>query len=123
MATKLSKDVIEKILAGIKTGLPKESAANISGITKETLMEWQRKGRADLTAGRKSLHSYLMEQMPAAEAECEAHYLDKVNGGGRGWQAAAWYLERSRPYKYGRRYIVETPKVDPDAADKLVVLE
>lgn len=84
--------LLPRILERIRVGIPKGAAAEMLGVRRQRLNEWER--GSDLIA----------DALAAAEAEAEGVYVCYIaQAAARGqWQAAAWMLERTRPEKYGR---------------------
>jgi len=122
MANKLTEERINLIKEGISEGLPKEIACNAAGISKNTFFRWLREGREDLAEGKETLQRKLLEDMPKIEADCELHHLRNIaRHSDKHWEASAWYLERSRPGRYGRRVIQHVVNEDQDP-DRIVVL-
>lgn len=129
--SKLTEEMIERIRVGMASGAYIETAAAQAGVASETLRDWLRKG----AAGKSALHRKFSATMEKAEAEAEMRALATVQEFGRGmfvevvtvttkgtgasavtetkterrpvreWTAAAWYLERRRPARWGRRVV------------------
>lgn len=98
--TKLTPARHKAIVRVIRAGGFKKTAAQAAGIAEETLMNWQRLGRADIAAGNtKSKNARLVIDMEQAEAEQIEEMLGKVSTAStQSWQAAAWMLERRHGY-------------------------
>lgn len=90
--SKMTDEVVAKIIEALRAGNYLETAARVAGITYETLNEW-----------RKQFPEF-SEAVEKARAEAEARNVAVVQLAGRSqWQAAAWWLERSFPARFGRR--------------------
>lgn len=100
--TKLTPEMQERIIEGLESGLHQESACARAGIGKTTFYRWMNRGESDDEADvdyRNFRHA-----VERARAKPEAEALEAVKAAWRDgtWQAAAWFLERSHPHKYGR---------------------
>lgn len=111
----LTPELQERILDALKTGCYLEDAAAYVGIGYSTIFSWLDRG----TKERNRLHAFpdsepdtnetpYLEFLEAVEtARAAAHLravaqIQKAAADGT-WQAAAWYLERSAPKKWGRK--------------------
>lgn len=106
--TILSKDLVDSIAEVVRAGAFYEEAALTVGIGRSTLYKWREEGEADIEHGKATLAAYFVDALTRASAEAEqaaaqailsARYTD--------WRAAAWYLERRNPGRWGRRDHVE----------------
>lgn len=113
--TLLTPERTEKIVALIAAGNFAETAALAAGISKQTYYNWLARGRVErerLTEKpslkpRTKEEPYLefFDAVEKARAEAEARMvvlITKAAQEPRTWQAAAWWLERVAPQKYGR---------------------
>src|SRR4051794_33521992 len=118
--TKLTREVLDRIVQAIRAGNHREIAARSAGIGESTLYRWLARGR-ELERG---LHRELVDAVAAAEADAEVHAVAVsrkaiVNGNPA---AACRYLERRHPERWGRQH---TPDVDyprPAGDDQLAAL-
>ena len=118
-AMKLDNDHIEKLLANIRNGMAKKIACIAAGISTSTYYAWVKQGKEDEKQGVDSLQRQLHEALPQAEALSELEYLKIIKAAKRkDWRACAWYLERSRPERYGRR----TVPPEQRERDELIVI-
>ncbi len=93
--------VAAKLVELISAGMSRERACRAIGVGARTLRDWlTRERRGDATYG-----GDLGERLRQAEAKAEGDALDQIRAAARdgAWQAAAWYLERRYPDRYGRR--------------------
>jgi len=128
--TKLTPKVQERIVQGIRLGMPYEHAARYGGIDKTTFYRWLEKGEAQ---GRGAYRDF-RNAVKDAEGQAEASWLATVEQASRGkvvdkvvkrydkrtgqlieevstqewlqppqWTAAAWKLERRYPDAYSNR--------------------
>jgi hypothetical protein len=90
--TKFTVDRQERILDVLRDGVYLETAARLGGISYETLNEWRKR------------FPEFAEAVEGARAEAEATMISRVRSASVDhWQAAAWWLERSFPSRWGRR--------------------
>lgn len=84
--TKRSAKVQATIVAALKAGNTRATAAKLAGITYTTLKRWCR------------LSVPFCAALDQAEAEAERMYVGHIKkaAAGGSWQAAAWWLERRR---------------------------
>jgi hypothetical protein len=87
----LDPSKVERLLQGIKLGLPFVHACARAGISEDTFARW-RKQSADFA-----------EAVKNAEAEAIARNVTLIQkAAGTSWQAAAWWLERRHPNDFAR---------------------
>lgn len=99
--TKLTLERAEKIYAMIRQGCTREVAARCAGIDDSTLYRWASRGEKP-NAPR--IYREFFEGLEKADAEAEARAIEVImQAAETDWRAAAWWLERTRPHKYGRR--------------------
>ncbi len=116
---KLTPEVQAKIVAAIVAGNFRDVAARCAGIGVRTLRTWLARGKAGDKKYRDFRHA-LME----AEGAAEINALALVRGAAeKDWRAAAWFLERKFPRRWGRRNRVEhrTPRIEPIEIREIVV--
>ena len=83
----------ERILELLRTGNYMQVAAELAGISKDTLYEWI-KADADFA-----------DAVKEAQASAEALHISNISRAAFDgtWQASAWWLERRFPDRYGRQ--------------------
>lgn len=126
--TKLSADLKERLIGALRSGAPNETAAGFAGIAESTFYAWLARAQDDLKNNPEIATDYteFQEAVEKAQAEAEIEKLLIINNAAKGkpttegapgtagqWQAAAWFLERRHPERYGRR-IVTIPDPDPE---------
>lgn len=100
---KLDPERHAALVAALEAGAYRETAARGANIGVSTLYRWLEQGEADHEDGRESAFRELWEAATRAEAVAEHEALDRVLTAGReDWRAAAWYLERKAPGRWGR---------------------
>jgi transposase len=114
---KLDEDKIARVVEALRAGNYMETAAAYAGISKSILYKWLADGRevrqkvakGGIASDLESKQLELLDSVEKARAEAEVrnvHLIQQAAQGGT-WQAAAWFLERSHPGKWGRREKVE----------------
>ena len=112
--SKATDEVFQKITDAVKAGVWIEQAAHLAAIHPSTLYEWVSKGERaremeELTGEPMSEQDLRLaefsESLKRARAEAEARNITLIQKAAQDgtWQAAAWYLERSAPHRWGRR--------------------
>ena len=101
--TKLTDNTQQAILDAIRLGMYQEQAALLAGIHRRTFHRWIERGKTGLPEDEPYRH--FCHAVEKARAEVEADHLTTIQQAARRgtWQAAAWFLERSFPQRYGRR--------------------
>ena len=92
--SKITPEAREKIIGGIKSGLPYDNAAHLARIHHKTLYNWLVKGREDLEAGIESEYVNFLHDIKEVEAQRIANHIASIAGQTERWQASAWMLER-----------------------------
>lgn len=113
--TKLTQEVQDRIMQAVQAGNYLETAANFAGIDGSTMRRWVQKGDApSAPEPYRSFCTALKSARAAAEVRSVALIQQAATGGT--WQAAAWYLERSYPERWGRTRVEVTGAHDGDSA-------
>ena len=113
--TILTHELINQIAATLNEGHYIETTCAFVGIHKSTYFDWLAKDRAyqemsDEQLAALSVDENLTRQLLAefadavekAQGQAEIRALRAINDD-PSWQAKAWYLERSKPHRWGRR--------------------
>lgn len=122
--SKLTEPLILELANKARGGLYRNELALLAGVNPRTLYQWLQTGAADEEAGNTTtIHARFVQALRAAEAEAEDTMLEVIRLSAVGrrilaydeegeeldvniapdWRAAAFYLERRYPNKYGRR--------------------
>lgn len=125
--SKFTPDRIEKILEALKSGCYVETAAIYAGVSPQVIWAWCERGRKE----RERLDVFpdakpnatevpfieFLEEIEKARATAEIRAVMQVQRAAADgtWQAAAWYLERSYPKKWGRTDHTEITGADGGA--------
>lgn len=106
--TKLTPELIHTIETAVESGAFYEDACIVAGINKSTLYRWREQGEADIEHGRHTLEADFCTALTRGSAAAEVHAAEAVaKARFHDWRAAAWYLERRNPARWGRREQVE----------------
>jgi transposase len=99
--TKLTPELTEKICSGLRSGLYLKDAADLAGIHPSQVNRWIARGSEE---GSEGPHAAFRAAIKKAEAETQVATLEIIRQAAEGgnWTAAAWYLERRHPEKWGR---------------------
>lgn len=110
--TKLTTETQERIVSALRAGNYQDTAAQYAGITRQTFYSWLERGRIErerISAGEKprkteTIYLDFVDAVETARADAEARTVALVmKAANEGtWQAAAWFLERSHPQRWGR---------------------
>jgi hypothetical protein len=107
----------DRIVSAVRAGSYLDDAATLVGISRHTLLLWLRNGRdaqdrhesGHKLTDRDRLYLDFLNAVETARAEAQLRniaIIQKAANEGT-WQAAAWYLERTNPRKWGRHETVE----------------
>jgi len=134
--TKLTPELQERIVATMRSGCYQETAAAHCGISVSVFRKWLHDG----AEGKSKKYKDFLEAVERASEDAELRALATVQEFGRGlfttivttmekadgsvetkterrpvreWTAAAWYLERRKPGRWGRRLELQGPGGGP----------
>ena len=116
--TKLNDDVRDKIVSLVRAGNYPEVAAQAAGIDRATYYRWMEKGE-----NSDGIYSDFRDAIKEAQATAESHavtIIRKASMDGT-WQAAAWFLERSKAERWRRKENVELTGSDGGPIKQQVV--
>jgi hypothetical protein len=116
--TKLNDEVQEKIVSLVRAGNYPEVAAQAAGVAGRTYYEWMAKGED----GREP-YAQFMQAVKEAQAAAESHAVTIIRKAALdgSWQAAAWFLERSKAERWRRKENVELTGKDGGPVKSQVV--
>lgn len=102
---KLTEDRFKLIINLISQGNFVDTAVRAAGISDTSYYAWLDRGRKQPN----SIYGEFLEAVEVATAKAEVVILKRVMDASKegAWQAAAWYLERTRPEKFGRKNLGE----------------
>jgi hypothetical protein len=125
--------VVEDLESAVKSGVSLEAAAHYASIHPATLFRYMERGREERDSREngnrpnKPAQVYLdvLETVERARAQAEVRNVAIINNAAANgtWQAAAWWLERTMPQKYGRRLQTEVSGPDGGAIDVSVSVD
>lgn len=110
-ASKLTPETQARIVGALEAGCYFGAACQAAGIDESTGYRWMERGERG-EAGYREFREAVKKAEGAAEAGAVAAIRSAYQGGT--WQAAAWYLERKHPERWGK---VERPKLEPADSD------
>ncbi len=112
--SKLTPEVQEKIIVAIASGNWQETACKYAGIGVNTFYTWMSKGEG---AKAKDPYKGFREAVERARSQAEIRNVALIQQAGQegSWQAAAWYLERSYPMRWGKQGRLEVTGSDGGA--------
>lgn len=112
--TKLTEETKNKIIQAIAAGNYQETAAKYAGINPNTFYTWMKLGE---NKKAKPIYKEFREAVEKARAQAEIRNVALIQQAGQdgSWQAAAWFLERSYPHRYGRHNRVEVTGANGEA--------
>ena len=101
--SKLTDNSQQVIVDAILLGMYQEQAALLAGIHRGTFYRWMERGNTGLPEDEP--YRDFRDAVEKARAEAEARKLKAIHiAADTGtWQAAAWWLERSFPKRWGRK--------------------
>jgi hypothetical protein len=110
----LRNEIIEYVSQGLGFG----EACSLAGISRQTMYEFMTKGAKHLRSGDDTEEANFYLHIKMAESHAELEALNRINKAANipaFWGAAAWYLERRYPDRYGKQdrlTVNSTSKVD-----------
>ena len=113
--SKFTPEVRTRILQALQAGNYQDTACHYAGISPATFYRWM--AESELPDADPELLAF-REEVNKSRADAEARNIALIQQAAQGgtWQAAAWWLERSFPSKWGRYQRVDT-NVVIEAAD------
>lgn len=120
-ASKLTPELTATMADYLRRGAHIDDACAIAGIDRSTYYRWTERAQA----GDEACQTFA-RAVEAARAEATMKCLEVILTAAEAgkWQAAAWWLERSHPDRYGNRVNVAGPnggpvELDADHEDKV----
>jgi hypothetical protein len=97
--------LINEIAQLIREGNYIETTCRVVGISSQSYRTWKKRG----AESRSGIYRRFYEAIDQSEAKAESTYLGIIKdaANGKTWQAAAWYLERRYPDRWGRRQFTD----------------
>lgn len=120
--SKLTPELHAEIVNLIRLGNFREAAAAAAGIGTTTFHRWMAKGRE----ARSGIYREFWAAVNTAEAQAEATAIGRIRQAAQDpkhWTAAAWYLERKFPERWGRKRLeISGPEGGPVETEEKGVL-
>lgn len=112
--TKFTPETRAKIIEALKGGNYRDTSYAIAGISHETFYDWVRRGEAG-----EAEYSEFLEAVKEAESFAEAYHVQNIRKAAEAgtWTAGAWWLERKRHEKWGRKDRVFNELTGKDGKD------
>lgn len=127
--TRLTRERIKNISALVAAGNTQEVAVAASAVSKSAFYNWMTRGRAEaekIANGgtpdpKNRIYVELVDSIEKAHAEAEARMVSVVRTAAMDgtWQAACWWLERTRHETYAKKDRSEVTTVITGAVDSL----
>lgn len=93
------------LLKAIEQGMPLKQAAEVAGMSYDTLNHWQKKGESDTAPPEYRQFCQLLRHSQAIAMQVHVSAIHKAAE--RDWRAAAWMLERRFPTDFARPQQIE----------------
>lgn len=101
--TAFSAEVADRIVDLLKAGNYIETAVAAAGVARATFYDWLDRGSPDGTKREDEPFRAFRERVDHARAEGEARAVTAIMvAAAKDWRAAAWFLERQFPDRWGR---------------------
>ncbi len=117
---KLTREMVRLIAAGLRAGNYVETVCDVVGIRPASFYSWlsdaekvRNKAEGYTKIRHQALKLELLDAVKKSQAVAEARALEVITRASHdSWQAAAWFLERKFPARWGRRERVELGNAD-----------
>lgn len=110
---------VQALIKALTYGNYMDTACKLSGVSTTTVYRWLNEGTEEETrinAGGepdpdRATYVEIMHAIEKARSEAEARNVANIQKAAQDgtWQASAWWLERTRPQKWGRYVRTEAP--------------
>ncbi len=120
--SKLDKDRQDKLLKAIRVGNDKKVACALAGISEATLYRWLEQSNQKNASEQLREFRELFERSEAEAEVLKVSRIAQAADNGR-WQAAAWWLERKHPERWGQQTKIKAELSGPDGAPITVTVE
>lgn len=91
---------VDRLLQALRAGNYITVACQFAGIDESAYYRWMERGESEASGTHHDFRERVLEARSSAEVESLVQIRQAANSGT--WQAAAWYLERSFPHRWGR---------------------
>jgi hypothetical protein len=102
--TRLTPAVSKALCDAMREGYTLPNAAAVVGVSAATVREWIRRGEGADDRPTTEPYATFATAMARARAECEMEMVASIQSAAEAgqWRAAAWFLERTHPERWGR---------------------
>lgn len=108
---KITAELRDSFVLLLEAGNYVETVCEALRVSRRVFYDWMERGEREEEEGVESPFVDFREAVLQAKAKAEISALAVVfNAKETNWQAAAWYLERTRQKRYGRQVVVEEKK-------------
>lgn len=121
---KLTHDIVKAIEDALLAGAHQDQACEYAGISRSAYYLWLKRGRETVEQGGPvdvvdQVYVDLLDAVGRSRAVAEVEHLQLIKRAAYSgsWQAAAWWLERAHPERWGRRQSgigTQQPDLTPD---------
>ena len=113
--SKLTSEVQQKICDAIKRGNYYDVACEFAGIGRSTFFRWKNAGEK----AKSGKYKDFWDAIKKAESEAEVMYVERIREAAEDgqWTAAAWYLERKYPDRWGRNRENKSPDTTEETGE------
>lgn len=94
--SKLNEELINKCVCELEQGLPINYTCDLLSITVQSFFNWMNKGEKDFNESVETLEAQFFDSIKKAQATFVKNEGKAIRKGEAGWQARAWWLERTR---------------------------
>jgi transposase len=98
--TKLTPEVMERVVRAVRAGNYPEAAARAAGISPATYYRWMKEGEKASRGIKREFHDAIRQAEAEVEVEIVARILKAVP---EDWRAGITFLERRHSGRWGRR--------------------
>jgi hypothetical protein len=125
------KENITQLLAAIRGGSDLDTACHFAGLSTNQVYRWLERGKIEserIESGKKPVVAEkdfvaFWNDLKKARADAIVRNVSVIQKAGQeNWKAAAWWLERTMPEKYGKRSI-NKPAVNGEPPHELTAGE
>lgn len=107
--------IAEDFLVAVRAGNYLHVAAAYAGLSKETPIEWRKRGARDARKGQDTVYSRFAASVDQAMGQAEVMSVAAIRSATKeNWQAAAWLLERRYPDRWSRHVTIDLSKCTDD---------
>lgn len=105
----LTPELQESFVLLLEAGNFVETACEALRVSRRSFYEWMARGERDDEIDEATIFAEFRDAVLQAKAKAEITALAVIQAAAKSdnWQAAAWYLERTRPKRFARQTVVE----------------